>query len=109
MLFLYFFKSYICLVHSHNSQMIVTSQAFCLGATQPRFRRELSLAVSSRRMPMLGRSWRKPWENHGKTNGKPWENRKIMGKSWENHVKIHYQWRNPRWELGSPKFFFGAF
>ncbi|CAL1137610.1 unnamed protein product [Cladocopium goreaui] len=28
-------------------------KAFCLGATQPRFRRELSLAVSSRRMPRL--------------------------------------------------------
>ena len=27
-------------------------------------------------------SWRKPWENHGKTMGKLWENH---GKPWENH------------------------
>ena len=26
----------------------------------------------------------KPWENHGKTMGKPWENDKTMGKPWEN-------------------------
>ena len=79
--------------------MIVNSQAFCLGATQPRFRRELSLAVSSRRMPMLDRRWRKPWENHGKI-GKPWENHgKTMGKYTINGEILGGNWEPPNFFL----------
>ena len=42
---------------------------------------------TGRLLGVNGEPGEKRGENHGKTMGKPWENRKNRGKPWENQMK----------------------
>ena len=51
-----------------------------------------------------GGSHGKPWEDHGKTMGKPQNHRKTMGKPWENHGKTMgkpWEFQDPQMEVPS--------